>query len=267
MRNVHQYALEIVAKDRENTYALLGVLREIARARSYLEKETDSLHAYCTKVLGFSEGSATRRVNASRLVGDVPESGPQYLDGTLNLTQLSFAQSFFQSEEKHSGMRLSVKNKSEVLEKMMGKSQDESRRVLQREFPDAPIGRESTRIVGDEMEIVLRANADFMATLEAVRARNAHRPEYASIIGTFKDLLDKELTRSHNAGGVSAKKTRSVFSRAGNQCQHVNERGHRCTRRHHLQVDHIVSRARGGTDDIENLQALCRAHNLKKGFR
>jgi len=30
-------------------------------------------------------------------------------------------------------------------------------------------------------------------------------------------------------------------------------------------VDHIIPKAKGGTDDINNLQAMCSTHNLKKG--
>lgn len=32
-------------------------------------------------------------------------------------------------------------------------------------------------------------------------------------------------------------------------------------------VDHITPRSRGGTDDMDNLQAMCQTHNLKKGDR
>jgi 5-methylcytosine-specific restriction endonuclease McrA len=40
--------------------------------------------------------------------------------------------------------------------------------------------------------------------------------------------------------------------------------GIRCGSRYQLQVDHIVSLADGGSNDVENLQTLCRAHNLLK---
>ena len=35
----------------------------------------------------------------------------------------------------------------------------------------------------------------------------------------------------------------------------------------HLEVDHIISRGRGGTDHIENLQLLCGSCNRIKGDR
>ena len=33
------------------------------------------------------------------------------------------------------------------------------------------------------------------------------------------------------------------------------------------QVDHIVPKVKGGTDELSNLQAMCATHNLKKGDR
>jgi hypothetical protein len=34
-----------------------------------------------------------------------------------------------------------------------------------------------------------------------------------------------------------------------------------------LQVDHIISRKNGGTHDLDNLQVLCRACNLRKSSK
>ena len=60
---------------------------------------------------------------------------------------------------------------------------------------------------------------------------------------------------------------RALWTRAGSQCEHVDEQGIRCTRKFHLQRDHIIPWSIGGSDDLENLQLLCRPHNLKKGAR
>lgn len=54
---------------------------------------------------------------------------------------------------------------------------------------------------------------------------------------------------------------RAVFERDGHRCTHVDEAGNRCVARAFLQLDHIVPRARGGTDEIENLRVVCGAHN------
>jgi 5-methylcytosine-specific restriction endonuclease McrA len=51
-----------------------------------------------------------------------------------------------------------------------------------------------------------------------------------------------------------------VFARDGRQCRY-------CGNDENLQVDHIISRKNGGTHDLENLQVLCRACNLRKSSK
>jgi hypothetical protein len=57
---------------------------------------------------------------------------------------------------------------------------------------------------------------------------------------------------------------RKVFQR-GHSCQHIDSRtGRKCESRFQLQVDHILSKWRGGNNSLDNLQALCGVHNREK---
>lgn len=51
-----------------------------------------------------------------------------------------------------------------------------------------------------------------------------------------------------------------VFERDAYRCQ-------QCGGWHDLTIDHVIPRARGGTNDLANLQTLCRSCNSKKGAR
>lgn len=69
------------------------------------------------------------------------------------------------------------------------------------------------------------------------------------------------------AGGSTTawRKTRLiVLARDGYTCQ-IRTEG-RCTVAA-THVDHIISKAKGGTDELTNLQAACRPCNLHKGDR
>ena len=60
-----------------------------------------------------------------------------------------------------------------------------------------------------------------------------------------------------------------ALKRAGKRCElcGVEEGDSNYENRLPLHVDHIVQRSKGGSNDIENLQVLCRACNLGKGNR
>ncbi len=54
---------------------------------------------------------------------------------------------------------------------------------------------------------------------------------------------------------------RAVYERDGQQCSFVDDAGRRCRSRAFLELDHVVSKALGGSDDVENLRVRCRLHN------
>jgi hypothetical protein len=64
---------------------------------------------------------------------------------------------------------------------------------------------------------------------------------------------------------IPASVRRRVYQMSGGQCCYVNAaNGHRCAERRYLEVDHIKPYALGGQHDVENLQILCRAHNMMR---
>ena len=69
---------------------------------------------------------------------------------------------------------------------------------------------------------------------------------------------------SRRSAWVSAKVKALALAKAGYSCKFAGEDGHRCASRLALQLDHIVPRAHGGPGSIDNIQVLCRAHNIRK---
>ena len=58
-------------------------------------------------------------------------------------------------------------------------------------------------------------------------------------------------------------KRRLVLQKAEGGCEFCDPlTGRRCGSRDRIQIDHVQPKAIGGTDDIENLRALCQRHNL-----
>lgn len=60
---------------------------------------------------------------------------------------------------------------------------------------------------------------------------------------------------------VSQKVKERVFEKAGHQCEYQSPEGVRCSSRTGLQIDHILPFAICNSNDEENLQILCPAHN------
>jgi 5-methylcytosine-specific restriction endonuclease McrA len=63
---------------------------------------------------------------------------------------------------------------------------------------------------------------------------------------------------------IPRKMRRDAFAKANYCCEQRGTSGRRCGSRHQLEVDHVIPRAHGGKTVPENLQVLCKAHNLDK---
>ena len=127
---------------------------------------------------------------------------------------------------------------------------------------------------------VFSASRAFCEKLERIRDLMSHRNPSGEFEGVFDPALDLLLeklekerlgkTKKPRAradekttkdGDIPAAVRREVFARDGEQCSFSDETGCRCTSRYKLELDHVVPRARGGTDTVDNLRVVCRAHN------
>ena len=80
---------ELVQTERSTLTKILHHLREIERRRLYSDKGCASLFEYTVKFLHYSEGQAGRRIQAMRLIKEIPEIGCKIESGALSLSNIS----------------------------------------------------------------------------------------------------------------------------------------------------------------------------------
>lgn len=89
----------LIVREREHLTKILHHLKEIDRRKLYSDLGFSSLYDYCTKELGYSNGSAYRRIEAARLIEVVPEIEEKIESGLLNLMNISQASQFFNQND------------------------------------------------------------------------------------------------------------------------------------------------------------------------
>ncbi|WP_413944445.1 HNH endonuclease [Bdellovibrio sp. HCB-162] len=140
--NLEQNLKYLVQKEREILSDILLHIAEVDRRKLYLSKAYSSLFDYLTKYLGYSAGSAQRRIDAARLSRDIPEVAESLESGSLNLSQISLLQKALRQTKKEAHMAVPVEIKKEILNELIGKSYQDSEvlvaKALNIEIKQAP---------------------------------------------------------------------------------------------------------------------------------
>lgn len=242
-----------------------------------------SLWEFCTQELGLSEGSAQRRIQAMRLLRDVPEARASLESGRLTLSNAAKVQTVAQAARRMGNPI----DKREAVRRVETLSQRECERKLFEMAPQA-LPAERERIVSPtERELRLVIPEELHAKLTRLKELLSHAIPDA----TTTQLLDRlasdalaRLERDRNtlvtaAAAVTPPRLppgvrvalpapikRAVWTRAGGRCEFAAQ-GRRCSSRHRLEIDHRTPLARGGSNDLANLRLLCREHQLVEAER
>ncbi len=278
---------------------LLQYLGEVEARGIHITTSYSSMFDYCVRGLGMSEGEASRRINAARLVRRFDSLIPRIESGAINLTTLTLLR-------RH----VTKRNAEELFEEASHKRKFEVERMLAARFPVADVPSQIRKLPGprtqkatsdastgagspskrgappksvvplseDRYKVQFTANGKLRDKLNRAMELMRHSNpsgDLAAIVERALDLLIAELERARlgkttrplekarpiQAGRISAALKRAVFERDGEQCSFVSKGGVRCTARTFLELDHIVPKARGGKETTDNLRVLCRAHN------
>ena len=96
---------DLVQRERHVLTLVLHHLREVERRRLFSDLGYPSLFEYCVRELKYSEGQAGRRIQAMRLLKELPEIEPMIRSGSLSLTNISQAQSYFRDVQKQADQK------------------------------------------------------------------------------------------------------------------------------------------------------------------
>jgi Restriction endonuclease len=302
---------KLVRTERKITHLVLQHIAEIEERRIYAELGFDGMYSYLVRGLGYSEGSAYRRLQSARLLKQIPEVAEKIESGSLNLSQLTQVQK---------GLKLNAdKNEApsneqtlDILAKIENQNSFETQKTLAKEM-NLPIDSQESVIPqrDNSVSMKLAFTEEEFAELELARSllsHITHDGNWAKTIVAMAKKINKKSTQEHRTSlpqektvegkavlkneesevtksneNINAKVTllssaghstirrsyipqhisKAVLKKANYCCEYVNDQtGQACKSRYQVQLDHIVAVAHGGGNEIQNLRALCRTHNL-----
>lgn len=277
--------LEAIRGEGERLLARLVVhLMEVEERRLHLRVACSSLFDFCRRRLGMSEGAAFRRIVAARLVRRFPRLLGCLERGEIHLSALVLLR-------KH----LTEANLDELVASVVGKSKREVEELIARRAPRPDVPATIRKLPASRIKplsearyrLQLTASAELRDKLERARDLMGHRApsgDLAVVVERALDALLEKLERER-LGKTRRPRMKSirtqqreasprmsaripnaarseVFARDGEQCSFLDHQGRRCPARTLLELDHVESRALGGSHEPANLRIFCRPHNL-----
>ncbi len=206
---------ELVKRERQLLTQVLHHLREVERRKLFSDLGYPSLFEYAVQELKYSEGQAGRRIQAMRLLKELPDLESKIESGALSLSNICQAQSFFREKEKsrksvlelevqklgvqekgahvHAqvrnqaqnssgvsqnplGSKLSAQEKLEVLQSLENCSAREGQKKLVKLEPALARPKERERVIAEDLtQVSFVVSEELKGKLEEVRSLLGHK--------------------------------------------------------------------------------------------
>jgi hypothetical protein len=253
-----------------NEAEMIDYIREVLYRRLWLKYHANNIYDFMTGAhYHYPPAVAQRKIDAARMMEVFPEIKELMLREELNISQLGMlAQALRQKE-------ISLEAQAQVLDLMRGQNIENSRIIINEAFEIQVKKRESVRLQRDGS---VRLNATFskeeweiITKAKELISHSVPSGEIAKVLTycaaftvSKKDLSTSAAeVKPRQSQGVSRASRRFVFKR-DKTCRFQHPDGRFCGSKYQLQVDHIISKWKGGSNDVENLQLLCGVHNRHK---
>ena len=208
-----------VAQERNALQSVLYLLHEVDKRQLHLRRGYSSLFAFLTQALGYSEGSAQRRILGMRLLKSLSPKLRENVEedlrsGALSLSTISQAQSVFQKDK---AAFQSPEHRVAVLDSLKGKSRLDVQRQLLAQSPVAAaaaakgMGGDQIKVIGPEMtRLQVTVDQKTLQTLGQLQMMLSHQlsdpTSYSELVAKLAQVALEALT---------AKQKGRVQNRAG----------------------------------------------------
>lgn len=280
-----------VKTERKITHQVILTIREIDITQSYREMGYSSLFNYLVNGVKYSASAAHRRISAARFSKRCPEVETKVQEGKINLSQIALVESAIKQEERKAFVKVSNEQAQEVIKNLEGKNHLETQKILIETFPEfVPPKPQVIPAKNNRIQVNLEFNEADWDKVRSLLAHMSHKvPDqkvesaliyWAEQVEKKKNKVDQTEEKTIPAAAsdsnnqssqpirrqkrvyISVKIRNQVFQEAGHRCEFISPiTGERCSERHFLETDHKIPLALGGSNDRENLRALCRSHN------
>lgn len=185
------------ADDRRINHIILLHLNKIQSRKLFADFGYPNLFTMLIQHFHQSESAANQRIQALRLMNDVPEVANRLTAGELNLSTVAMAQRQIRREEKVTGKKIATSKKVEIVKRISCKTMHEAEKELMALLPESaktmPI--HERRISADATRLSLTVPDRVKDKLEKLKNRWAAANPHMDYLEIIERSLDMTLAK------------------------------------------------------------------------
>jgi exonuclease VII small subunit len=186
----------LVFSERKITAHVIKHIAEIDRRRLFLEKGFTSVFDYLVKDIGYSPSAAMRRIDAARLMQELPEVVEKLETGSLTLSQATQVQKAARDFKKIKHANLNTETKRELFLQIENTSQKATEKIIAQTLDlPVPTHEKETLHRDHSVTLTLTFTAEQMEILEKAQDMIAHSGVSNDWAETVTYLAKKEVVR------------------------------------------------------------------------
>lgn len=259
----------LAGQERAISLKVLHHLKEIEKRRLYADLGHGSLYEYVVKELGYSNASASRRIQAARMLKEMPYIEKKIADGSLTLSNLAQAGQLFKNEKIEDPII-----KRDIIKKIENATSRECEKTLM-DFQTSPVIPRETVVTSSPEITTVKYNltSDTVELFEEIKKVLAHnRFNNNEVLRrvfkiALKDLQNRKFKLNAKVSPASASPSITRYIPANIKKQ-VYERDQgrcvKCRGTYKLEYDHLKPFAQGGESSVSNLRLLCFSCNQRR---
>ncbi len=241
--------VELVRIEKETTLKVLEYLSEVDSRMLWKVEGYSSLFDFCVRHLKYSEGEVQRRIQGCRLLVKFDEVRPLLENDELSLTSLCLL-----------SPHLTANNIAPLLNEAKNQTTRQVEKIIENHFPDT---KKKAKL------LVVELDEELEALMEKAKLKLSEKMPEVVLKRILRDYLKPKTVRTSNVKKhtqyIPEHIKRAVRIRDNDTCTYKSTNGVHCNQRYHLEYDHIIAYAKGGSShDINNIRLLCKVHNLMK---
>lgn len=182
----------LFSKEKELLQEILFTIKEIDARQLYLDFGYPNLFSYLTDGLGYSEGSAQRRIDGARLLRELPEISNLIQNGEIKLSQVSMLQKATRQVLKTQNQKVTSEQKKILIHKLSQKNYSDSEQVIA-SFFNLPVLHEykKTKQADESVRLEITLSKDLFAKIEKAQQLLSHSIPSGDLVKYIEYVTEK----------------------------------------------------------------------------